>query len=625
MQRAEKETRAKACLLLGIVLLPLALAHPVWAAPEPPRKVASYELRASLDAEKHAVSGRGTITWTNPSSQPANKLFFHLYLNAFENEQTLFLREGGGRHGGLSGRHGFIRVDSLTSPRFDGVELWDHAAPHSPNDERDRTDISVALPEPVGAGETLTLHVEFTSQLPEIIERTGYHDDFHLVAQWFPKIAKREPNGEWAHFAFHPYAEFYANFGNYDVEIDVPADHVVGSTGRLQRIAQDGERTRYRSIARGVHDFAWTSWPDFHRQTRVIDAIEVHVLSPPGTFLTRSAIWRTLRTALPHFQRSYGSYPYPTLTVVQPPRAARRAGGMEYPTFITVGGSDAFVALGIRATEIVTVHELGHQWFQGILASNEAAHPFLDEGINSYAEWRYMTHEYGDASLVDLGTLDIGLVQAERALALDLDGDPVPISQPAAAFESFRSLARHVYAKTALSLETLGRVYGQDELHDALRTYAESQRFRHPEPTDLLEHLKRHLGAEAATAARQMLLEPAKIDLLVREVSQGGGLSGPSKVVVERRGNVALPFEVLARDEAGKTKTHLCSATQTTCTFRTTSLDRVVRVVVDPEQKVLLDDNLQNNRHVEGPSTDDSLTQWTVSTLWQFFLHLLAP
>ncbi len=169
-------------------------------APPAPQPVASYTLEARLDAKFHRISASGTIRFKNPSARPTRELYFHLYLNAFSNEDTLFLRNHGGRSGTLRGSTGSVEISRLTSRAFGSDNLWEKAAAHSPGDEKDRTDIRVPLPRPLKGGEEVVFEIEFEAQLPEIVERTGYHGDFHLIAQWFPKLAKREADGTWAHF-----------------------------------------------------------------------------------------------------------------------------------------------------------------------------------------------------------------------------------------------------------------------------------------------------------------------------------------------------------------------------------------------------------------------------------------
>ena len=189
-----------------------------------------------------------------------------------------------------------------------------------------------------------------------------------------------------AHFSFHAQSEFYADFGDYDVSLDVPAGFRVGATGSRVRATEAQGRTRLGYHAENVHDFAWTAWDRFETRSELIAGTRVSVLYPPHQQQNAQAELESVRFALPHFNALYGAYPYPTLTLVHPPEAAGNAGGMEYPTLITTGGPWYSTFGGAHFIDVVTTHELGHQWFYGLVASNEHAEPFLDEGFNSYAE-----------------------------------------------------------------------------------------------------------------------------------------------------------------------------------------------------------------------------------------------
>ncbi len=592
-------------------------------------RVASYRLTASLDATEHRVTGRGTIRWLNASRTPAEELYLHLYLDAFSSERTLFLRSPTyrSRSGATLRTPGGLTVHRLSSPTYGDVDLWESAAPHSPEDPEDTTDIRVPLPAPVAPGETLELEVEFTAQLPNIVERTGFAGSFHMVGQWFPKLARREPDGRWSHFAFHPHAEFYADFGDYDVTIEVPEGFVVGATGqRIEQHVASGRRTeRYRAEA--VHDFAWTAWDGFEIERRSIGATEVTLLAPPHTAPARAATWDSLEHGLPYLGVHYGAYPYPTLTVVHPPSFAAGAGGMEYPTFITTGGSPRWPQLGVRLIEQVTVHELAHQWFQGLLASNEVKWPFLDEGLTSYAEWRTLRARFGPGSLIDTLGLQVSLEAAGRAATVSHGQDEI-IARPAHAFSSMRSLAAHVYSGTATALSTIARVYGEERLDAALEDYAITHRFAHPTPEDLLASVARHVGAPAASALRAMLFERATVDYQVTEVSsarEGDGGGWQSRAVFTRQGSLQLPVTVRLELADGQRLDRRWSGVDSVFIVEQAHEARLARVVVDPERAVLWDGDLLNNsRSVSGRGS--TLRSGERAWYWaELLLHLLGP
>ncbi len=621
-------------LSLGVATSDLRAAPPTEGrTPEfVPEDVASYTLKASLFPDEHRVTARGSITWTNPSASPAKELYFHLYLNAFESRETLYLRSpfGAGRSGRTGGAPGSIEVKRLTSKRFGDLNLWEKATTHSPGDSKDATDIRVPLPEPIAGGETVVFEVEFVSQLPELVERTGYAGSFHLVAQWFPKLAKREKNGQWAHFSFHPHTEFYADFGSYDVTLDAPEAFVLGATGRrVEDVRRQGRRIERYQI-RGVHDFAWTAWDAFHTQNRDLSGVSVTLLSPPGAEWARSETWRALESALPHFSERYGAYPYRTLTVVHPPLDAGPAGGMEYPTFITTGGSPLMSALGIRYIDVVTVHELGHQWFQGMLASNEHAYPFLDEGLNSYAEWVALRQMHGSRSVFERWGLSLSSEAVGRFSGLRWGRDDI-IAQPAPAFSGFGALASLVYSRTALAMTTLARVYGAERLDEALASYARKFRFQHPTPRDLLASVEEHVGPEAARALQQMLFERAWSDYAVRGVVSARKNEADeasvwvSRAVIARRGPLELPVEVILEFSDGHRQTRRLAGDRRVFSLDVEHSASLERVVVDPKHTILLDEDLLNNSERRTGSFETNRVSERGTYLAQLLLHALGP
>jgi len=628
--RAARAGRQQPSLAVGAVCVACALtlgAPSASAVGRPPapldaaKPVTSYRLDARLDAQHHSVHARETIFFRNVSQRPLDELWFHLYLNAFENERTLYLRDAGGRSGKRLGAPGHLRVLWLKSARYGAVDLWKASAPHSPHDARDRTDIRVPLPDALPPGETIELELEFEAQLPQIVERTGYEGSFHLVAQWFPKLARLEPGGTFVHFAFHPHAEFFADFGEYEVRLDVPEEHVVGSTGELQLENKKAGRAHYRARASGVHDFAWTSAPALALEKRHKGAIEVSMLGPQGQTRALGTIDRTLDAALPYYQTAYGAYPYPTLTVVQPPSEAGRSGGMEYPTFFTAGGSALMGRLGVRWLETVTAHELAHQWFYGLVATNEAEYPFLDEGLTSHAEWRFLEHAYGAGSQIDLLGFRVSRAAVGRYSGLSVGPEEL-VAQPARDFSSFRSLAGQVYGKTALALETLRRVYGPVAFDAALRAYAIEKRFRHPKPREFYESIERGLGTQARRALETLLARRGRLDVRVGEITTRHDWSC---VTILTGGNVVLPLEVEIEFTDGRKQLHFFADPRPLEKLEFAHDLPIAVVRADPEQKLFIDENLLNNRGFPNGKPAPTATAARLSWLGQWALRVLRP
>lgn len=609
-----------------------ATPKPTDSAPAPPpsaepARVASYVLDARLDAATHIITGKGTLTWLNTAREPTRELWFHLYLNAFKNERTVFLRSpfGAGRSGEHGTDWGYIDVSRLSIRELGNKDLWPDAARVSPGDPEDQTDIRLPLPSEVLPGKTLTIDFEWTSRLPSIVERSGYSGNFHFVGQWFPKLARREADGRWAHFAFHPQAEFYADFGRYQVNLDVPRQMIVGATGRETKNEVDGDRRHLSFEADRVHDFAWTAWPDFREKRETIAGVDVRVLYPPGHEKNAGVELSAVRAALPRMNQLYGPYPHPTLTVVHPPEHAKNAGGMEYPTLITTGGPWWAPWSGLRMVEGVTVHELGHQWFQGMLASDEYTWPFLDEGLNTFAETGAMNAIFGSGSLVSSFGLEISGSAARRAVALESAHDD-PVAQPAARFSSFQSIGALVYARTALILETLGNVWGREALERALGNYARRQRFGHPLPKNFLDELRAEMGSDAHDMAERALFDKGWVDYVLADLDCVPSTPSPGvfdgqtgrttverekpkdaplhscRVLVRRRGTLEFPVHVDLIFASGKSERRYFDGHGDWATFEATGPDEVVGAIVDPERKVLLDQDFGNNARRKRPA-----------------------
>jgi hypothetical protein len=384
---------------------------------------------------------------------------------------------------------------------------------------------------------------------------------------------------------------------------------VVGATGHLVSESRAGGRRSLRYQVESVHDFAWTAWPRFREQHERIDGVDVHLLYPPGHAHNARCTLDVLRQALPHFSARYGRYPYADLTVVHPPSAAANAGGMEYPTLITTGGA-WHESHWSRAVEYVTAHELGHQWFYGLLASNERRWPFLDEGLNSYAEGVAVREFYGPASASSALGFPLSSEALRRFVMLSRPHD-VPIAAAATEFPSLRDLGAVVYQRSALLLQTLANVYGEGALSAALSRYALRFRFQHPTPDDLLAVLGETLAPDALENLRAALFKGHTVDYELSSLESarlGPDPNNPSRelfesrALVSRHGELAFPVQVLLITEAGERITHTWDGRERFRSFTHRGPSRVAHALVDPELRVLIDENLLDNSRALHPA-----------------------
>src|SRR5262249_32836765 len=472
-------------------------------APLSPR-LASYRIDATLDVAAKEVRARETLVWKHDGVEPVRAVPLHLYMNAFKNETSVFLRESHGRHRGATkadGTWGWIEVPSIQQG---GVELRPRAAYGE-----DETTLTVPLARPVAPGETLTLDLRFTTRLPEVFARTGYQGEFFLVGQWFPKIGVLRVEGgrqRWICDTFHVASEFFADFGTYDVELHVPRTHAIAATGVLVAARDDGDGRVLAYRAEDVHDFVFMAdpWMQVARTTAAVPGgtVEVRVYHRPEHAAHVPRHLEAARRTIETFSRMFVPYPWPIMSVVDPPSDAEgSAGGMEYPTLVTTGGD--WDVPGQKLLEEVTIHEVGHNWFQGILASNEVDEGWLDEGINTYADGIVADAIFGaDRSSID-GLVRVGYYDRDQIL-LGMGDALSPIDTKSYEFPDFQDYGVATYYKTSSAMKTLEGMLGRDRVWGALGHYAKKWAYKHPRGDDFIAAMSEGLGEDG-----RWFLEPA--------------------------------------------------------------------------------------------------------------------
>jgi hypothetical protein len=619
------------------------------------KNIVDYRIKAGLMPQEKAVKGEETLTWLNDSDKPVAELQFHLYLNAFKNSHSTFMKESGGVHRGFklaAENWGFIEIKKIQLA--DGTDLsaaFKFIQPDDGNKE-DQTVIKVSLPEAVPPHKKITLNIEFYSKLPKIFARSGFYKNFFMVGQWFPKIGVLW-NGRWNCHQYHSNSEFFADFGIYEVKITVPEEYVVGATGK--RIAEaknsDGSKT-YTHYQEDIHDFAWAACPDFVEfkkkftlekppvETEMILLIHRSHLNQKERYLS------ALTNGLEFYSQNYGAYPYPTITLIDPPLKAMAAGGMEYPTLFT-SMSMSFMPGGIYLTEMVTIHEFGHNFWYGMVGSNEFEEAWLDEGINSYSEIKAMARYYGeDSSMLNCCGLKISDFSFQRLQVID-SGRMDPILKNSWEYSSSGSYSLNSYSKAALMLLTLENYLGRDVMSEIMKTYFERWSFRHPTSKDFIAVAEEVSNQELGWFFGQFLHSPDKLDYavgsvrseLVREqegIFEGKKEAGQAhrdtkgkkqentyknEVLVIRRGELIFPQEVLIVFENGEEIREKWDGRERWKRFIYFKPYRLKLAHLDPESKIALDVNYLNNSLMLKPKRTSAL-KYALSLMSNFQIVL---
>jgi hypothetical protein len=557
---------------------PLSTALPL----QSPRLL-SYVIDAKLAEDGHTISAQLQVTWRNTTSVPTGELFWHVYNNAWADRDSAWLTES-------------RRLGDMQEPTEWGGTVVSHVRLASgqplsweylpqPGAPLDRTVARIVLPEVVPPGGSVAVSLDFSAVLPRAFRRSGWGNDGYLhAAQWFPKLGVFENLDGKMQWNCPPYrylAEFYADFANFQVAITLPASYAgkfvaTGSILGNAPVTNPDATVTYFTSAEDVHDFAWTADPqatlierEFRAELYRNDGEEERVAAALGRTLeevrptpTRMVLllqpehaslaeryFDALGKSIYYFGLWYGSYPYPTISVVDPAHDARGTGGMEYPRLIT-GGASLGVAARTLQPQGVTVHEFGHQFWYGLVGNDEFRHAWLDEGFNTFSTQRVKAlafepqldtysvfgHQYygrapmqqptfgaGDfRAMLGLQRWETPDVRSIPALSYELrhreslqdflaelppltyfpriTQDAVlserqkfanpwqqPLEHPTMDLVDGGLRRVNAYYRPALTLETMARLMGEPNWTRVMRAYHERWRFRHPSPTSFLE------------------------------------------------------------------------------------------------------------------------------------------
>ena len=612
------------------------------------QRTANYQMQVQYDHAAKSVAAHETLTWVNSSPDTIREMRFYMYLNAFKNTNSTFLKGAGGQVFGqdISSRPaetwGWIKVDSIGQQG--GPDLTAGLRYIQPDDGNpdDQTVLSVPLKQPVLPGDTLVLHLIFSAKLPKTIVRSGYSkDDWALFVHWFPQagVYEQDVAGRWGWncHEFHRETEFYAGFGSYNVEITAASHLVMGASGCLmsERENPDGTVTR-RFQVDDVIDFAWVVYAHFEEYTDTWEHVNIRLLIPPEHSSLAPRYLRAVKQSLSYLSEHVGRYPFPTITVVDPPVHGLRSGMMEYPTLIT-GGSFYHIPAGVRTVESLAVHEFTHQYFMMMLASNEKEEPWLDEGLVTYFEDRIIDAHY-DRRLIDLLGFHLGNKELSRQEYTGMSNPKVgAIARPG--WEITEGYKPLVYSKTATMLQTLHGLVGDETMDAVIKTYFERWKFRHPRGRDFIavanEVVRQRHGDEFGENL-DWLFDPCLYgsdvcDYAVTGISNvpvfsghglfdegGGGLvfqiGEPAgrlhnSVTLHRLGELIFPVEVEIRFEDGTVKRESWNGLERAKVFGYETSSKIVSAHIDPEQKIFLDIDLNNNSLTLEPRT---------SALWKY-------
>ena len=510
----------------------------------------SYTMDIDFDHENHQFKGIQKLEYTNNSPDELKQVFYHLYFNAFQPESMMDVRSRNIKDpdSRVGNRISKLKPNEIGYQNIVDLKMNDKAVEY----KMVGTILEVTLPHSIKPGETVTFDMNFQTQVPIQIRRSGRDNkegiDYSMT-QWYPKMAEYDKEGWHA----NPYVgrEFHGVWGDFDVTIHLDHQYMIGGTGVLQNPKEIGKgytsseiegrkRLSWHFKAKNVHDFAWAADRDFVHDIKLLsNGTKIHFLYQADTLAEN---WRKVQDytvkSFEYVNKHFGKYPYSDYSIIQ-----GGDGGMEYPmaTLITAHGSFA----GLVS---VIVHESIHSWYQGMMATNESKYPWMDEGFTTYAQNLTLDHIY------DKKALNPNARSHKSYLSLAKSNVQEPLTTHADHYNLNGVYGVSVYSKGAVFLDQLSYVIGKDAFMEGMMNYYNDWRFKHPTPDDFKRIMEKVSGIELDWYFEQFIGTVNTIDYGIKGIEKQD--KNTTNIELTRIGRMPMPLDVVVTLKDGSIKVY---------------------------------------------------------------------
>lgn len=508
-----------------------------------------YEMEIDMDVKKHQFKGKQKLIYTNHSPDTLYKVFYHLYFNAFQpgSEMDTRSRSLPDPDRRVADRISKLTPDEIGYHRITSLKQNDVPLKY----QVQGTILEVALNKPILPGQSTIFYMEFNSQVPIQIRRSGRNSTEgvdYSMAQWYPKLCEYDEEG----WHTDPYIgrEFYGVWGNFQVKITIDSKYILGATGYLLNPNEVGhgyedkgtsvpkkEKLTWHFYAPRVHDFMWAADRNYTvEKAQVPDGPTLYFVYQTDSAYAEK--WKKLPPYMIQFfqimEKKFGKYPYDVFSFIQ-----GGDGGMEYPMATLVTSSGSFEGL-----VSVSVHEAAHNWFYGVLATNEALYPWMDEGFTTYAQ------DYVLDRLFNINSDNPFLSNYSSYFYLLKSPDREPLSTHADFYKKNRNYGISSYSAGAVFLHQLSYIIGQDAFNRALLRYFNEWKFKHPNPNDFIRVMEKTSGLELHWYLQQFVYSLNVIDYAIQSVKPVGN---KTEITLQRIGDFPMPLDVIIETNTSST------------------------------------------------------------------------
>lgn len=596
---------------------------------------ANYNLEVEFIPKEKKIYVKEYITWINKTKYPTNEIQFHLYANGYQNNKTLF-----------------AKAFPLKPENFTNIEVGKciveseskkliYFQPEIPN-QNDLTVAKVKLNRSINPGDSAKIYFEYSMRIPRSVRRLGYAGgrNFFFVSQWFPKVGVFE-KGKWTCSQYHPYLNFYSDFGDYNVNIKTPTTYKIATTGVVINKEERNGYINWRITQSGIHDFAWAATDEIIERREIYqrnDGSQINIIAfvQPEREKYFDRYFKIVKDCLRYFEDNIGIYPYQNITLVDVPRTSA-SGGMEYPTLFTVS-AELFARKDTGWPEYLVAHEFSHQFFHGLLANNEVYEAWLDEGFTSYIATKIMFayHKpilenfkvsqyipifgmnflsYKDIPII-YTLADVFITEGSRSIVNYYKNLNVgTIADTSYKLPTRLSYVVNSYNKPELVLLTLERYLGEEKFLNILRDYYNKFKYKHPTAQNFINVVDQYCREDMNWFFNDFYRSSKSFDYRVTSINRISETE--YEVLVERLGDGVFHTEVclytdkniLIRNWDGSEKWKI---------FRFNTVNKVHAAEVDPQRKNLLDVNFANNSYTINENTFAAIS---LANRWFFWVQ----
>jgi len=533
-------------LFLLLAFVQLSFSQNYW------QQHVEYFMDINMDVSDFTFSGKQKIVYTNNSPDTINKVYYHLFFNAFRPGSQMDVRSRTIKDPDSRVGNRIFELNPKDYGSLDVVSLEQNGK--EVVFEQKETILLARLEKPLLPGKKTELFMVFKGQVPLQIRRSGKmnKEGVHLtMTQWFPKLSEYDFEG----WHPNPYIarEFHGVWGDYTVNITIDKNYVIGGTGYLKNANEIGhgysnkkkekkeETLTWEFYAPNVHDFAWAADPDYiHDVQQSGSGVDLHFFYKPDA---GEENWKKLQEdtlgLLEYFEENIGPYPWKQYSVIQ-----GGDGGMEYAMCTMITGKRSYPSLFG-----VTAHELAHSWFQHILANNEAKHPWMDEGFTEYITSLAEKSVSEKPSLFPHKSSYDSYYMINK---IQLQNPSLTIEQPLTIhsdrFDYNFTYGASSYSKGAVFLSQLGYIIGKENLAKTIKRYYNEFKFKHPTPNDFKRVAEKVSDLELEWYLNDWTRTTNKVDYDLEVFDKDS-----RDLSIKRIGRIPMPLEVLVSFSDGST------------------------------------------------------------------------